>query len=702
MNASSRSIEIVRLLMHEAKTQGELAEAIGVSTKTISRELPHVEALLGRYGMKLARRSGTGLSVEGNAEGKQKLAEEMLRQEVQSSYTPEERRSIIISQLLKSKEPIKLFSLASKLRVTDGTISNDLDKLDMWFREHRLQLVRKPGLGISLSGTERDIRRAMVHYIYENIDEGELLHLVQENLQADSEGKAGRAAASDYLLDLVDRTIIRTLEKLLHAMERTMGYQLSDHALIGLVVHLSLAVQRIRKQEDIKIDPAFLEELRSKREFSQAAEIAAHMEEIFDISVPEDEIGYITMHLLGARNRFREQAMGSVSVMDNYHLVKLAKSIMRTAAKETGSNIERSQSLLAGLVNHLGPSISRIRMHMDIRNPLLAEMKEHYPELMELASKCVADLEKELQTELPESEIAYIAMHLGAALAEVKPFRSVEHRIAVACPTGMGTSRLLASRIRQQYPNLRVVDQVSTLAVNADDTARMEVEFIVSTVPIAHAPVPVVVVSALMNGADCQRLEQEIARQNESFLRKAAEDRPKPPFTEALCRMADYSGAILSLLEHFFFWEEELPDIMAACRAAGRLAADDPGAQEGIAQGLMAREEQGNTVITGSHMALLHCKSRFVSCLSVGILHFGTGFAYPEGGELIRTAIVLLAPEDSSPCDLETAGCLASVLLDRWGLMEVLHAGDEEQIRQELVGIFRDFYRQKYQEMFGA
>ena len=126
------------------------------------------------------------------------------------------------------------------------------------------------------------------------------------------------------------------------------------------------------------------------------------------------------------------------------------------------------------------------------------------------------------------------------------------------------------------------------------------------------------------------------------------------------------------------------------------------GGPEGIAQGLMAREEQGNTVITGSHMALLHCKSRFVSCLSVGILHFGTGFAYPEGGELIRTAIVLLAPEDSSPCDLETAGCLASVLLDRWGLMEVLHAGDEEQIRQELVGIFRDFYRQKYQEMFGA
>ncbi len=700
MEYSNRSIEIARLLLQrkDLRTAGDLAAEINVSTKTVSRELPQVEKLLHENGLKLVKRSGAGLGIEGDEQAKQAFDAKYLQDEVQGSYTPEERRSILVSQLLRNRDPIKLFVFASKLGVTDGTISNDLDKLQPWFRARNLKLVRKPGLGISLSGTEGDIRRAMVHYIYEHIDEGGLLQLIQENLNAGS-SEESKASASDYLLDLVDRSILRELEKLLHGMEKEMGYQLSDNALVGLVVHLSLAVQRIRKREDIHIESAFLEELRTRREFSMAADIAVGIEKIFEITVPEEEIGYITMHLLGARNRFQEKTMGSVRVMDNYHLVKLAKSIMRKAAEATDSRIAQSPSLLAGLVNHLGPSVSRIRMHMDIRNPLLREMKEHYPELMELASKCSGDLEQELGTKLPEAEIAYIAMHLGAALAEVRPFRKVEHRIAVACPTGMGTSRLLASRIRQKYPNLRIAAQVSTLAITNEFVEQEEIEFVVATVPIPHAPVPVVLVSVLLNEQDCRHIEEEVARQNERFLRRAAHKVPKLSFPEALQCMLDYSRAILEILNHCFFLEEELPDIGAACRAAGRMAGERPEIREGIAQALLDREEKGNTVVTGSHMVLLHCRSSFVAHLSLGIIHLGQGFRYLENGELIRTAIVLLAPEKCNTCELETAGCLASVLPDRWGLLEILHEGDAERIRQELIQIFSEFYKEKYKEL---
>lgn len=74
------------------------------------------------------------------------MLREFLGQVNDRTFFPEERRSIIVSQLLPNQEPVKLFALASLLGVTDGTISNDLDKLEGWFKGHGLKLVRKPGL----------------------------------------------------------------------------------------------------------------------------------------------------------------------------------------------------------------------------------------------------------------------------------------------------------------------------------------------------------------------------------------------------------------------------------------------------------------------------------------------------------------------------------------------------------------------------
>lgn len=677
---------------------GEIAEALGVSAKTISRELPRMEALLKTYGLRLEKKAGSGIWLEGGSKGFAALKGFLAEHEDAPAYTPEERRSIIMGRLLPSEEPVKLFALATLLKVTDGTISNDLDKLEPWFRKHSLTLVRKPGLGVYLEGTEQDLRRAMVRYIYENMGEGDLLNLVYENLPE----KEKRSGASKHLLKLVDEEIIRRIEEIVRGAEGELGCRLSDNAFVGLVVHLSLAVERIRKQDRIRMDAAFLEDLRQKKEFRGGTLLAERISAAFGIEVPEDEIGYIAMHLLGARSRYREKTMGTVSVMDNFHLVRLAKGIMRRASLETGRDIERNHSLLAGLVNHLGPSVSRIRMNMDIRNPLLSEMREHYPELMELSRKAVVGMEEELGTALPDSEVAYIAMHLGAALADTEEFRMARHSVLVACPTGMGTSRLLASRIRQHYSNIRIVDQISTLNLDGDYARGQEAEFVISTVPIPKAPLPVVVVSPVLGAEDIRRINLELQHQNEVFLREAsASDRPRIPFPEALGYMAEYDRAILALLRNFFFLEGTVGDIGEACRmAAGAMADGDREVQEGVARELLGRESLEPTALKGNRMVLLHCRSAFLHDIRMGILHFGEGFCYPKGSaERVRTALVLLAPVGATDREMETIGHISSILLDRWGLLEVLHGGDRRRIEEELASIFREFYRGKYREL---
>ena len=98
-------------------------------------------------------------------------------------------------------------------------------------------------------------------------------------------------------------------------------------------------------------------------------------------------------------------------------------------------------------------------------------------------------------------------------------------------------------------------------------------------------------------------------------------------------------------------------------------------------------------------MVLLHCKSKFVKSPTFGILQLGEGFKYPEDGEVIRTAIVLLAPDDSDEFTIETIGHIASVLLDRWGFIEILHEGNSAEIQGEMLRIFEDFYKAKLNEL---
>ena len=693
-----RTRDIIKILLKQKnfQTTGEIGNQLGVSAKTISRQLSKVEEVINSAGLVLEKKSGSGILVTGS-EVKRYALSEKLKLVKKREYTAGERRSIIISKLLTSSEPVKLFVLSSAVNVTDSTISNDLDKLETWFAEQGLKLVRKPGLGISLLGDEKNLRHAIVKYIYEHINEENLLNLVQDNLT--DEDNISVAPISKFLLELIDAGTWSQLENIIRDIGKNIGYKFSDNAFIGLIVHLSLVVSRIKNNEPVEVADELFVNIRERKEFKVAEKIAEKISETFSIKIPENEICYIAMHILGARSRFEVGNMKNISMMDNFRLVKFARQIMKNAAKITNRDINKNQNLLAGLINHLAPSISRLKLHMEIRNPLLGEMKKNYPELLELTKKCVVEMEQELGEKLPDAEIAYLAMHIGAALADTEKFLNESHRVVVACPTGMGTSRLLASQLRANFPTLKIVDEVPILELTPEYIAKKDFEFIISTVPVQKVSKKILVVSAALTQEDKEKIEAELVQQRKKFLSSAEVIKNRPPFDEALTKLTSYGQVILSLTQNYFFVRENAKDIEEVCTLAGKFATSNEKNQTEIKKSLLVREEKGGTVIGGYHMILLHCKSEFVDSPTFGIIQFGEGFKYPDDGENIHTAIVLLAPLVDDEFTIETIGHIASVLLDRWGFIEILHEGDGEKIHGEMLKIFEDFYKTKYNEL---
>lgn len=149
-----------------------------------------------------------------------------------------------------------------------------------------------------------------------------------------------------------------------------------------------------------------------------AKKIATAIETEFTIQVPQDEIGYITMHLKGAK--VRKLLKDDSDLLFSNKTFEMVKEIIDLASIESGHGLNNDEELMLALLAHLEPAINRLTMGLEIRNPLLQRIKEEYNEIFRLSLKCGKILEKKLGIEIPESEIGYLAMHLGAALENHK------------------------------------------------------------------------------------------------------------------------------------------------------------------------------------------------------------------------------------------------------------------------------------------
>lgn len=196
-------------------------------------------------------------------------------------------------------------------------------------------------------------------------------------------------------------------------------------------------------------------------------------------------------------------------------------------------------------------------------------------------------------------------------------------------------------------------------------------------------------------------LEQDTGEITKIFLQKKndIELKNSSNFFETLKKLTAYGQAMISLMTNYFFLRKQFENINDICRIAGHLAGENEQSKIEIANALLIREDKGGTILADYHMVLLHCKTKFIKSATFGILQLGEGFQYPEGGEVIRTAMILLIPADADEYTVDTIGYISSTLLSREDFAEILHEGNSNEIKNEMLNIFEKFYFEKQNEL---
>jgi len=682
MKITSRQRQILEILLQAASgiTIGDIAERLGVSSRTVHRELDAIEAILDEHDLQLSKRTGVGVGIEG-AEAQRETLRLSLLDVTEVEYSPEERKIMILCTLLEATEPIKLLSLAIDLKVTPATIGHDLDQLEPLLSQYELTLIRRRGYGVEITGSESAKRKLMSLLISDYLEEHELIALIRENIQ----NKPFRHldTVTERLMGLVEKERVVRIESVLQHIHQELPYTLADSAYIALVIHLALAVDRIEKGEPIVFDETVLNELRETREYQVAERIIGRLREMFDLDIPPAEIGYITMHLRGAKLRSSQEdllATGNAELMaKTAKLIRLCEERMEVPLKEDAT-------LYQGLLTHLEPALYRIRRKMKIRNPVLAQIKRQYPEVMAIVQEAVQLTFPEL--EVPEEEIGFLVMHIASAAERVKQERQGS-RALIVCSSGIGSSRILAARIQKEVPEIETVRNISMLEAEQFPTDQYDI--LISTLPLP-LHLPHVVVSPLPTPEEIRQIRSFLLR-HKGFAQGPVARSRRETITrplEALQWLGQYAHCAMDLLRDFRYHRldntgytmEAVLQHAAAYLAVQGTVRD----QAEVVRKLLERERLGGLGIPGTTLALFHARSGEVtkpSFTAWGLREPLVLRAMDNQEIVIDTILLLLGPEAMEKTAVEVLSEISSLLIEE-ETRQVFQAQEEKRIADHL------------------
>ncbi len=129
-----RMQDIVRVLLLEKNPMPvkALAEQIGVSKRTVQRELEYLDRPLKKYGLKFCSKTGSGVWLEGEEKDRERLLEEISQSDNLDVTNRTERRKRLILEILKDKDLKKLYYYSDMFGVSEATVSSDLESAEDW------------------------------------------------------------------------------------------------------------------------------------------------------------------------------------------------------------------------------------------------------------------------------------------------------------------------------------------------------------------------------------------------------------------------------------------------------------------------------------------------------------------------------------------------------------------------------------------
>ena len=185
--------------------------------------------------------------------------------------------------------------------------------------------------------------------------------------------------------------------------EKVFGH-IDRNILFPLADHISYAVERIQRNETIS-NP-LTEDIRVlfHMEYKVASCVIPLLESRFGISIGEDEVGYITLHV--------HSAIDDEKVSDAMQTARAVRECIRIVEESMGKKIDVMTLSYNWLMNHVRYMIVRALEGEKLKLSLNDYMQVKYPKEFALAAKICDEIGQMIKCPSKDVEIGYLAMHI--------------------------------------------------------------------------------------------------------------------------------------------------------------------------------------------------------------------------------------------------------------------------------------------------
>lgn len=499
---NTRQLSILQLLLQQEEpiSAQQAGYALGLSARSVRYNLNSLREWLEKYDIALENRPNWGLYIPVTKDQRTILLRMINSNFKHNIYLKQSNRCLWIEfELLNQGCPYKAANFQYMLGISHNTCAKDLQIIDKKLAEWGLTLKRTPGLGTMVCGSELKYRYRFISLIRSIIDENDLIELCLWDKVTIDDHYSEKGILKAKVFDTIRTWKLREAWRMLKQLASNLNFVFVDTELVRLTLYISLSYKRISASHTVELPLEKLVEVKEVQAYHELQSLLPFYSDIHSKIVSDSEIGQLAMEVSTGK---RDAAAPDATYLGLNEMVPFAEEILQFASEEVGCNLVIPR-VVKMLSQHMALSITRLKHELPLFNPILDDIVKNYSSTLEIVKRAVGDFPKLMEMNLPLSELGYIALYVEMAKHEAgitTPRR--RKKVIVVCPTGGITVGMLLLRIKNELPQLDVIDVLSIRAFNTK-TIGSDVDAVITTSPsLAHNKLKVICVSPLLEEED--------------------------------------------------------------------------------------------------------------------------------------------------------------------------------------------------------
>jgi len=461
-----RLAQLFSALQNETLPQDELARRFSVSTRTVRADITALNALLVQHGAQfvLARGAGYRLRIDDAARFSRLQQERAAPLRVPRSSP--ERVRYLLTRFLTAAWSLKLEDLSDEWFVSRATLQSDMAEVREWLNRYQLHIETKPRYGMKLFGRESAIRTCLTDVLW----------------QIDQETPDSPLLT----VEVLHPGILAQLEPLLHHCVSEHAIRLSDEGERYLQLYCAVAVRRI--SEGFPLSDPGVEEVGSPVR-DAARQLVTLLRPLAGKPISQAEQNWLGVHI--AARQIQALTPDNINADDADALVDYLLNYINT---HYNYRLQQDEQLRADLLTHIKTMITRVRYQIHIPNPLLSNIKQHYPMAYDVTLAAVTSWGRHTPYSISENEIGFLVLHIGVGLERHYNVGYQRHpQVLLVCDSGNSTLRMIEALLLRKYPQLVVTARLSQR--DYEVRTHIEEDFVISTARLSEKNKPVVVMA---------------------------------------------------------------------------------------------------------------------------------------------------------------------------------------------------------------